>query len=75
MQVPSRRTVEGDLGVFVSALSVWQAMGKTDLPSPLAEVPHTAEEKKLSGQLAEKAAELALVRHAGRFVHGLKPWT
>jgi len=69
-QIRSRRTVEGDLGVYVSASSVWRLMGRDGAPTPLAAIARTDGEKALSHELAEKAAEVALVRHAGRFVHG-----
>ncbi len=69
-QVRSRRTVEGDLGLFVSAESVWAAMGREGSPSPLAAVPEIDEEKALSRELAAKAVELALLRHAGRTIPG-----
>jgi hypothetical protein len=69
-QVRARRTVEGDLGLFVSAPSAWEALGREGSPSPLAAVPQTEEEKALSRELAAKCAELALVRHAGRVVPG-----
>jgi hypothetical protein len=68
----ARRTVEGDLGTFVSAAAVWRAMGRTGSPRPLAAVPESDAEKALSGGLAAKAAELALVRHAGRFIPGAR---
>ncbi len=69
-QVRSRRTVEGDLGLFISADSVWAAMGRAGSPSPLAAVPGTEEEAALSRELAREAAELALVRHAGKTIPG-----
>jgi len=69
-QVRSRRTVEGDLGLFVSAESVWAAMDREGCPAPLAAIPATDEEKALSRELAARAVELALLRHAGRVVPG-----
>jgi MutL protein len=69
-QVRSRRTVEGDLGLFISADSVWAAMGREGVPAPLAAVPGTDEEQTLSRELACKAVELALLRHAGRTIPG-----
>lgn len=70
LQVPSRRTVEGDIGLFVSAGSVWEKMGRKGSPRPLKAIPGTAEEKQLSMELAAKAIEEGLVRHAGTFMHG-----
>lgn len=70
IQVPSRRTVEGDLGLFVSADSVWQKLGGEGSPTPLKAVPETDAEKHMSQRLAAKATEEALIRHAGKIVHG-----
>ena len=69
-QIRSRRTVEGDLGLYVSAGSVWRGMGRQGEPSPLSALPGTAGEEALSQELAGEAAQLALVRHAGRVIHG-----
>jgi len=67
-QIASRRTVEGDLGVYSSAASTWAAMGRKGRPKPLAPLPDTEEEKALSRELAAACTELALLRHAGRFI-------
>jgi hypothetical protein len=69
-QIVSRRTVEGDLGVFVSAESAWSAMGRKGSPKPLAALPATDEEKALSRELAAGCTGLGLLRHAGRFIPG-----
>ncbi len=70
VQIPSKRTVEGDLGLFVSADSVWRKMGQSGAPAPLKPIPTSNQEKDLSAKLAEKAVEEGLTRHAGRFLHG-----
>ena len=69
-QVVSRRTVEGDLGVFASADSAWAAMGRKGAPAPLAALPSCDEERAVSRELAMGCTELGLVRHAGRFIPG-----
>ncbi|MEE4216794.1 MAG: glutamate mutase L [Xanthomonadales bacterium] len=78
----ARRSVEGDLGTFVSRLSVLDAepgtsrriatqlnIDETELQARLAglpAVPETDDEKELAGVLARESARLALERHAGR---------
>ena len=69
-QVRCRRTVEGDLGLFVSADTVWKSLGHEGAPRHLAALPESDQEKQLSRELAAQSAELALVRHAGRFIAG-----
>ncbi|HOX07842.1 MAG TPA: glutamate mutase L [Planctomycetota bacterium] len=69
-QVVSRRTVEGDLGVFASAESAWAAMGRKGKPKPLAALPSSAAEQALSRDLAAACTELGLLRHAGRVIPG-----
>jgi len=69
-QIRARRTVEGDLGLFVSAQSVWEKLGRQGQPDPLNALPLTDAERAVSAALAGKAAELALLRHAGRTVPG-----
>jgi hypothetical protein len=69
-QVVSRRTVEGDLGVFASAESTWAAMGRKGKPKPLAALPESNNEKALSRELAAACTELGLLRHAGRVIPG-----
>jgi len=71
-QVVSRRTVEGDLGVFASAESTWAAMGRKGKPKPLAALPESDREKALSRELAAACTELGLLRHAGRFIPGAR---
>jgi hypothetical protein len=69
-QVRSRRTVEGDLGVYSRAGSAGAAMGRHGRPEPLAALPHTEKEKGLARELAAACTELGLLRHAGRALPG-----
>lgn len=70
VQIPSRRTVEGDLGLFVSAESMLKAIGGQNHLKHLRALPEKAVEVALSRRLALKAVEKSLVRHAGRMMHG-----
>ncbi len=70
----AKRTVEGDLGVFVNAGNVIEAMGREDLenrlgfkldglkPSP---IPRDEKEIKLLEELTRYVVEQAVFRHAG----------
>ena len=76
----AKRTVEGDLGVFVNARSMAKQIGMYNLekeigqdPAPIFEnykpIPDTPEQFKLTEALAWHAASDALERHCGRFRH------
>ncbi|KLU59759.1 hypothetical protein CEB3_c38930 [Peptococcaceae bacterium CEB3] len=72
----AKRTVEGDLGVYVNAGRVAGLLGDDflgrwgeDWRSHLRPVPETAAEIALSEELASAALGYALRRHAGRFRH------
>ena len=76
----AKRTVEGDLGVFVNARSMAKQIGMYNLekeigqdPMPIFEnykpIPDTPEQFKLTEALAWHAASDALERHCGRFRH------
>lgn len=78
----AKRTVEGDLGVYVNARNVVDLIGKEalaerlhiDVDATLASyraIPRTADEFKLVTALTETAAQTALERHAGhlRYVY------
>ena len=76
----AKRTVEGDLGVFVNARSMAKQIGMYNLekeigqdPTPIFEnykpIPDTPEHFKLTEALAWHAASDALERHCGRFRH------
>lgn len=62
----SKRTVEGDLGVFVNAAHIVEAAGeRLESIENIEPVPSTAESKQHSVTLAQWAVDLALRRHAG----------
>jgi len=61
----SRRTVEGDLGVFRNARHVLELMGRSEAEAPRRAVPASNAETDLFRELARKAAETGLERHAG----------
>lgn len=74
----AKRTVEGDLGVFVNARSMAKQIGMYQLekeigqdPAPIFEhykaIPDTPEQFKLTQALAWHAASDALERHCGRY--------
>lgn len=74
----AKRTVEGDLGVFVNARNMAKQIGMYNLekeigqdPTPIFEkykaIPDTPEQFKLTEALAWHAASDALERHCGRF--------
>jgi len=76
----AKRTVEGDLGVFVNARSMAKQIGMYNLekeigqdPAPIFEhykaIPETPEQFKLTEALTWHAASDALERHCGRFRH------
>lgn len=64
----AKRTVEGDLGVFVNAGRVAEASGEPDWAARLEHlraVPGTPQELALTRWLAERAVGVAVDRHAG----------
>lgn len=72
----SKRTVEGDLGVYINAANVLALCNQKELAEKLnvdteellnfkAPIPHTCEEKEFASHLTEKAAQTAMMRHAG----------
>lgn len=74
----AKRTVEGDLGVFVNARSMARQIGMYQLekeigqdPTPIFDryraIPDTPEQFKLTEALAWHAASDALERHCGRY--------
>lgn len=76
----AKRTVEGDLGVYVNARSMARQIGMYNLekeigqdPAPIFDhykpIPETPEQFKLTEALAWHAASDALERHCGRFRH------
>lgn len=80
----AKRTVEGDLGVYVNARNVAEQIGMDKLSAELgfdaAEVllgyhaiPKNDRERALVSRLTEEAARTALERHAGRLRHVYSP--
>ena len=76
----AKRTVEGDLGVYVNAEPLCTQIGLDKLESILAldvenvlrnykPIPETEEQLRLTTFLAEYAATNAIKRHAGRYRH------
>ncbi len=77
----SKRTVEGDLGVFVNRMNVFELSDKKRLTlktgidedkleaavTALKAVPHTDQETSIVRELAYTALKIALHRHAGKY--------
>lgn len=70
----AKRTVEGDLGTFVSASHVAALLPERERPVPLPPaIPRTAQEVAAARLLARTAAVTAMERHAGRLAHLYTP--
>jgi len=72
----AKRTVEGDLGLFVNATNLAPQLGVDE--SVIADltrnpIPKTNEEVEMVAQLAYHAAKIALQRHAGQLRHTFGP--
>lgn len=76
----AKRTVEGDLGVYVNMLNIVERIGKEKLQEELAlnidkmieahqPIPKTAEQIKFVERLTLEAVEVALERHVGKLRH------
>lgn len=69
----AKRTVEGDLGVYVNRANVIELLthhetegnSKEFIESQIKPIPATEEERKWSGVLTKKAVEVAISRHVG----------
>ena len=73
-QPHSRRTVEGDLGTFVSASHVAAMMPAAERPASLPPaLPRTIHEIDAARSLAAYCAVTAVQRHAGQLVHLYTP--
>ena len=73
-QPHSKRTVEGDLGTFVSAQHVAALLSAEEVPEQLPPaVPETEASIAAARVLARAAAVTAVYRHAGRLVHHYTP--
>lgn len=73
-QPHSRRTVEGDLGTFISASHAAALLPVGERPQPLPPaLPAAAAETAAARRLARAAAVTAMQRHAGVFRHVYTP--
>ncbi len=73
-QPASKRTVEGDLGTYVSAEHAAALIPDAERPGALPPaLPATPAEKAAAAALARVAAVTAVRRHAGRLVHHYTP--
>ncbi|HZU85847.1 MAG TPA: glutamate mutase L [Anaerolineaceae bacterium] len=64
----AKRTVEGDLGVFINAHNILELDGDPEWQARLADlqaIPSTEREKELTRWLCKKAVEIGVRRHAG----------
>jgi uncharacterized protein (TIGR01319 family) len=70
----AKRTVEGDLGTFVSAAHTAALLPEAQRPHALPPaIPRTDEEVDVARLLAHTAAVTAMERHAGRLAHLYTP--
>lgn len=73
-QPHSKRTVEGDLGTFVSAEHVNELLDERDRPAHLPPaIPETDEDRAIAVQLARTATVTGVYRHAGRLAYLYTP--
>jgi hypothetical protein len=73
-QPHSKRTVEGDLGTFVSAPHVEALMDAREKPDHLPPaIPESDDDRRIAVQLAHTAATTGVFRHAGVLVHLYTP--
>jgi uncharacterized protein (TIGR01319 family) len=64
----AKRTVEGDLGVYVNAHNIIEMVGDAEWESRLPDLqamPHTERQKELTRWLCARAVEIGVRRHAG----------
>lgn len=72
----AKRTVEGDLGVYVNALNVKKYLDEESIGldlQKLSAIPQMEEEVYLSLTLADKAVRTAIERHAGQILETFGP--
>lgn len=73
-QPRAKRTVEGDLGTFVSAEHAAALIAEAEHPDPLPPaIPFTPAEFEAAALLARAATVTAVTRHAGRLAHLYTP--
>jgi hypothetical protein len=64
----AKRTVEGDLGVYLNAPNVYQLLGEVDIEQQeVSPLPGSQEERRYIELLTEKAVLTAVERHAGKY--------
>jgi len=68
----AKRTVEGDLGLYVSAQSLANLAG-ISIENLLPPIPSTPAELALAAEMAEHAGKIAMMRHVGHFRHSYNP--
>jgi uncharacterized protein (TIGR01319 family) len=64
----AKRTVEGDLGVFINAHNILEQVDENGHPTSLNElraIPETSSQRELTHWLCEKAVNIGVRRHAG----------
>jgi len=69
----AKRTVEGDLGVYVNAGNIAEKFGISEFTGVLKPIPVTGEEINLVERLTKAAVGEALERHAGRLIDSYGP--
>ncbi len=72
----AKRTVEGDLGVYVNAHNIMESFGSPEWAEKmddLAAMPSTEQEQQLTSWLCERAVEQGIRRHAGALVDLFTP--
>jgi len=63
----SKRTVEGDLGIYINASRIVEAVGsELQQFKNVRPIPETASEREASGQLVRWAVDISIWRHAGQ---------
>ena len=63
----SKRTVEGDLGVYINASRIVEAAGSEPVQlNNVRSIPETMLEREISAQLARWAVDISIWRHAGQ---------
>ena len=73
-QPHAKRTVEGDLGTFVSAAHTAALIAEAERPDPLPPaIPFTPAEFNAAALLARAATVTGVLRHAGHFAHLYTP--
>jgi hypothetical protein len=61
----AKRTVEGDLGVYINAAQIVAAAGDTLDTHDVQAIPATSEARQIALELTRRAVDIAIWRHAG----------